>query len=406
MRLLIVTQYFWPENFRVNDLAAELSRRGHEVTVLTGRPNYPDGAVYPDYAAAPSRFSRYAGCTVVRVPMLARGRSRPRLALNYLSFALAGSALAPYRLRNRRFDAIFVFAPSPITTVVPALVLKWFRRVPVALWALDLWPQSLEAVDAVRSRVLLRAAGRVVHGLYRRCDLLLAQSRGFFREFAQARGAGRVAYLPGWAEALPSPDSADPAPEIPPGGEHFTVLFAGNIGVAQDFPAILAAAEILRDSPVRWLIVGDGNQAEWLGREVVERGLDGVVLLGRHPLERMPSFFRHADALLVSLRPRPTFALTIPGKLQSYLAAGKPILAMLDGEGAEIVRRARAGLAVAAGDAGGLAAAVRELMARSEAERAEMGRRGRHFHARHFDRTMLISRLERRLERLIRDNPR
>lgn len=403
MRLLIVSQYFWPEGFRINDLVSELVGRGHEVTVLTGVPNYPDGAVFAEYRDNPEGFGKFAGADVFRVPMLARGKGAFRLMLNYLSFAMSASLMGPLRLRGRQFDAIFVYEPSPITVGVPAIVMKWFKRAPIAFWVLDLWPQSLQAVGAVKSPLVLKLVDRLVRAIYNGCDLVLAQSHSFVPKIASyLPDARRVVYFPSWAESISPPEYTLPAPEVPPSEGTFDIVFAGNIGEAQDFPTLLDAAERLVDTPVRWLVVGDGRKADWVRSEIDRRGLNkSIVMLGRYPIERMPSFFRHADALLVSLKADQIFALTIPAKLQTYLAAGIPILATLDGEGAKVIEASGAGLAAQAGDAVGLALAVRRLMALDEAERREMGRRGRVYADREFDRSELISRLERWFEDLV-----
>jgi glycosyltransferase involved in cell wall biosynthesis len=396
MRLLIVSQYFWPENFRINDLVAELVNRGHIVTILTGKPNYPEGYLFPEFAEDPAKFSHYAGADVVRVPMLTRGRGSLQLMLNYLAFALSASIAGPLKLRGRSFDAIFVYEPSPVTVGIPALVIKCIKKTPIAFWALDLWPQSLEAVGVVHSRAILNAIDKLVGAIYRGCDLILAQSHSFVREIGRhLNDPARVVYFPSWAEDIELSELAAPAPEVPEQVDTFGVVFTGNIGEAQDFPAVLQAAELLRGEPVRWLIVGDGRKLDWVRSEIEQRKLvEQVLLLGRFPLERMPSFLRHADALLVSLRADPTFAMTIPSKVQSYLAAGIPILAMLDGEGGDVIQCAKAGCTVPAGDAQGLANAIRQLMQMSAEERAAMGERGRLFSLREFDRATLISRLE------------
>ena len=400
MRLLVVSQYFWPEVFRVNDVVAELVARGHQVTVLTGRPNYPDGRVFESYRRTPSEFDRYAGATVTRVPLRPRGKGSLQLVLNYLSFVVWGTLLGPWRLRGQRFDAIFVFETSPITSALPALLLRRLKRAPLLMWVLDLWPDTLSAVGVIRSPRLLRWVGALVAFIYRRCDLILAQSRAFFPNIEYWSGdAARIRYFPAWAEAAFDGElrQVSPAAEVTLYcDDGFNVMFAGNIGEAQDFPAILKAAESLRHRPdVRWLIVGDGRAADAVRAEIAQRGLEGrVVMLGRHPPERMPAFFRAASALLVSLKPEPIFGMTIPGKVQSYLAAGLPLLGMLDGEGARVIEEAGAGLVCAAGDAQALAGRVEHLAEMSAAERAAMGARGRAYCQREFDRATLISRLE------------
>lgn len=402
MRLLVVSQYFWPENFRVNELVAELVERGHEVTVLTGRPNYPEGAVFPEFLASPQDFSRYAGAEVLRVPLRPRGKGSVRLALNYLSFVFWGSLLGPWKLRGRAFDAIFVFETSPITSALPALLLRKIKRAPLAMWVLDLWPETLAAVGVVRSPRVLGWVGQLVRFIYHRCDRILAQSQAFFPNIEHWSGdKTRIRYLPGWAEGVfdDAASSVEPAPEVQPYRSSFNVMFAGNMGEAQDFPAILDAAECLRErTDIRWLIVGDGRVAEWVRDEIERRSLaDRVVLLGRHPLERMPSFFKGANALLVSLRADPVFAMTIPGKVQAYLAAGIPLLGMLDGEGARVIQASGAGLVCGASDGAALARQVEALVAMGADENARMGALGRAYCKREFDRAMLIDRLESEL---------
>jgi colanic acid biosynthesis glycosyl transferase WcaI len=399
LRLLIVSQYFWPETFRINDLVAELVQRGHQVTVLTGIPNYPEGRIDPEFARGPSRFASYAGAEVVRVPIVPRGKSSVQLVLNYLSFVVTGLALGAWRLRGRQFDAIFVFQTSPVTAALPALLLRRLKRAPVLMWVLDLWPESLAAVGVVRSPTVLAWVGKLVGFIYRRCDRVLVQSRAFVANVQKYSGdTARVRYFPGWAEAIfEGPlEAIAPAPEVALHAGTFNVLFAGNIGEAQDFPAILDAAALLRDEvTLRWLIVGDGRAAEWVRAEIARRGLErSVVMLGRHPIERMPSFFRGASALLVSLKKDPIFAMTIPGKVQSYLATGLPIVAMLDGEGAAVIEQAGAGLVCESGAGAALAEHVLTLMRMPASERAAMGERGRRYCEREFGRAALMTALE------------
>lgn len=397
MKILVVSQYFWPENFRINDLVQELVRRGNSVTVLTGIPNYPNGQVFAEYKRDPSAFSNYCGADIIRVPMTARGNTALELMLNYFSFAVSATAVGAWKLRRRSYDAIFAFEPSPITVGLPAAALRSLKQAPLAFWVLDLWPETLQAIGKVRSPRILRAVGKLVRFIYGRCDLILAQSKSFVPQIRKYAGDKKdIRYFPSWSETTFDMAQAIPSPEVPLSPGAFNVMFAGNIGDSQDFPAILNAAEALREhSQIRWLIVGDGRAAKWVAEEINRRNLqDKVLMLGRHPLERMPSFFKHADALLVSLKDEAIFSMTIPGKVQSYLAAGIPVVAMLNGEGARVVEEAAAGVTCPAGDYAALAAAVLRLVALSAEERAAMGRNGVFVSEREFDRSTLITRLE------------
>ena len=397
MKILIVSQYFWPENFRINDLTQELVQRGHSVTVLTGIPNYPAGTVFEEYRKTPKAFEYYSGARVLRVPMVARGNGAMRLFLNYLSFVFGACLYGPWRLRGQQVDVIFVFEPSPVTVGLPAILLGRIKRAPVVFWALDLWPETLAAIGLVRSPMVLGWVGHLVRFIYERCTLVLGQSRGFLPKIAKyCSDAKKIRYFPGWAEEIFNEAVLVPAPEVPSKKGVFNVLFAGNIGEAQDLPAVLNAAESLRhNNAIRWLIVGDGRRSDWLYEEVARRGLQSnVLLLGRFPLERMPSFYAHADALLVSLKKDPVFSLTIPGKVQSYLMAGVPILGMLDGEGAQVITDSNAGLVCAAGNSGGLTSAVLEMFAMSVDQRKQLGVNGRDYAQKEFGRGLLMDQLE------------
>lgn len=396
MRLLVITQYFWPENFRINDLVRELVQRGHQVTVLTGVPNYPDGHVFPAFKSDASQFARYAGANVHRVPMLQRGKGGLRLLINYLSFAISASTVGVWKLRGQHYDAVFAYEPSPITVGLPAVALRFTKNAPLLFWVQDLWPETLQAVGAIKSSMILSAVGKLVSFIYKRCDVILAQSKSFIPQILKyAPAKKRVLYFPNWSDKVFTSDLLIPAPEVPSEPSCFSVMFAGNIGEAQDFPAILAAAETLKGHAIRWLIVGDGRLASWVAEEIKKRGLqEQVLMLGRFPSERMPSFFQHADALLVSLKDEPIFAMTIPSKLQTYLSAAIPVLAMLNGDGADVVRESGSGITCRAGDHEGLARAVLQLSQSTPEVRLEMGRKGRELSQREFDRDTLISSLE------------
>lgn len=405
MRLLVVSQYFWPENFRINDLVADMVARGHEITVLTGQPNYPSGGFFPGYGWGKRTTQAYHGANIVRVPLVARGRAGPiRLALNYLSFAVFGTLGVWLRLRGK-FDAVFVFEVSPVTVGIPAVAAGRKFRAPILFWVLDLWPESLAAAGGVKSPRVLRAVERLVRWIYLNCARILVQSRGFVAEVARhGIPHSRILYFPSWGESLFQPMQQADVTLLPPLPEGFKVLFAGNIGEAQDLPAILKAAELLRDrTDIHWVIVGDGRMAAWAKEEALRHELSQVHFLGRHPLEAMPHFYAAADALLLPLKREPIFALTIPGKLQSYLACARPLLAMLDGEGARIVQESGAGFTCPAGDSEGLASQVLKLAAMPDAERRAMGQNGRQYYETNFDRTRLFDQLETWLETAIRE---
>ena len=331
--------------------------------------------------------------------MLARGKRSITLMLNYFSFFTSASAIGAYKLRGKEFDAVFVYAVSPIMAAIPALVLGRLKRAPVFVWVLDLWPETLRAVGVLKNPKLLSLVGKMVSWIYNRTDYLLMQSHGFFENVktycTKDIAPERLVYFPSWAEddfsAAQPPDSTLLAAD----DNVFTVVFAGNLGEAQDLPAVLDAAEqLVGKVAVRWVIVGDGRMSEWLNQQVQSRGLDNVLLLGRHPLEEMPGLFARADALLVSLKTNDVFEKTIPGKVQAYLASGRPLLGMINGEAARVIDESGAGFTCASGDAQGLARITLALANTQDMQLRTMGESGREYYLNHFSKSRLLARLE------------
>jgi glycosyltransferase involved in cell wall biosynthesis len=403
--VLVVTQYFWPENFRVNDLVEGLTERGLRVTVLTGLPNYPQGSFFRGYGIlkGPYTESFKNNVRIVRIPIIPRGTKKGlQLFLNYLSFVVVGCFFVIFRCREK-YHSIFVYEVSPITVVIPALVLRWLKRIPVVFWVTDLWPESLRATRIVTSKLILQAVALMVRVLYKFCDHILVSGKGFInRVNALGVSFDKIEYFPQWAESFFSKnvhidDGIIAKKEFPQG---FCILFAGNIGTAQSFETLLEAAKKLKTHPnIHWVILGDGQQRNWVANAVKEHGLDNVFhLLGSRSFESMPTYYSMADVLLVSLRPDPVFAITVPGKLQTYMASNKPIIGSLDGEGADLIRAAQCGICAPAGDAEQLAQAVIKLYEMSPNERELMGHNGRKYFEEHFEREKAIDRLKTLLQ--------
>lgn len=397
VRILVVSQYFWPEGFRINEVVRTLVQKGMAVDVLTGKPNYPEGEIFEGYRAWGTQAETWEGAGVFRVPLFPRGaRSAWRLALNYLSFVLAGVTLGPWLLRKRQYDVVFVYGVSPILLAIPAIFLAWLKRRKLVVWVQDLWPDSLAATGYVRNPHALRMVEHVVRWIYRRTDLLLVQSRAFDAPVAALAPRTPLAYYPNSVDAIfcqpPSPQVR--LPEIPVLEEGFAVMFAGNVGEGQAVDVIVEAAALLKDVPeIRFVVLGRGSRWDWMREQALARGLANLHLPGRFPVDTMPGLMQKAGALLVTLSDQPIFALTVPNKVQAYMAAGRPILACLNGEGARLVEEAGAGLAVPAEDAGALAAAVLRLYRMSSDQRAEMGANGRRYFQTHFDHDKLVDEL-------------
>lgn len=402
MKLLVVSQHYWPETFRITDVVHSLRQRGVDVRVLTGQPNYPEGQVFPGYSAWSTALSTHDGTPVYRVPLVPRGKGGAlRLILNYLSFIVSASVCGTWMLRRERIDVVFVYATSPLLQAIAAIWIARVKRAQVVTWVQDLWPESLEATGFVRNRMVLHAVASVVRWIYRHNDLLLVQSREFIETTQAMSGGTPVAYHPNPAEltfATPTHPDEKPALLL---GAGFNVVFAGNLGTVQALDTLLNAADSLRTHrDIRLVLIGTGSRSDWCRQEVARRGLHNVQLTGRFSPEQMPSILAQASALLVSLVRSQVMSQTIPSKIQAYLAAGRPVIASMDGAGAAIVMAAGAGVACPAEDAPALAAAVLALRDATPDARQRMGMAGRRYFEQHFDPDVLAARLIERFKEL------
>ena len=395
--ILVVTQYFWPESFKINDLVKGLLERGNNVTVFTGLPNYPRGCFFDGYGLFGPYREKYLEADVFRVPLVSRGKKQGlRLALNYLSFVFFGCLLAPF-VRGK-FDVIFVYEVSPVTVALPAIVLKYIKRAPIIFWVTDLWPETLIATNTVKSKLIINWVAKLVRFIYRHCDHILVSCKGFIEKIkSQGVSEEKLLYWPQWAEKFfrEAVDSVQSLPkdEVPKG---FLVMFGGNIGTSQAFDTLIDAAERLKDySDIHWVILGDGVHRDWVDNEVRSRELaDCFHLLGSKPIEAVPGYYALADCLLVSLKKDPLFAITVPSKIQPYLASGKPVIASIDGEGAAVVEESNSGFCAPASDSKRLAEVVLKMYNLTPEQRRQLGQNAIKYFDENFEREMLLNRLE------------
>lgn len=404
MHLLIITSHFWPEEFRINELAAELHTRGYQITVMTGIPNYPQGKYFSGYGLMSRRKECWNGINILRIPVIPRGSgSRIRLTINYLSSLLTFSIYSLYHGRQR-FDGCFVFATSPTTIAIPAVFIRYVYRTPVVLWVLDLWPENLKAAGAISNPIVLSSVRRIMKWIYLRADHILVASQSFTDSVRNvASQSVSIQYIPNWVESslqCSGNKSTIALPDLP---DAFIVMYAGNIGVAQDWDKVVAAALLLKDQPdVHWLIVGDGRDAVRFKRNVNAENLNHCIhFIGSCSPEVMPSIYAKANALLVTLKSNSALSRTVPGKLQSCLYVGIPVIASLDGESARIVEEAGAGVACSAGDSTALAKAVMHLKDLPPEERVAMGVAGRQYSEIHFSRERIINAIDQAMRRVI-----
>jgi len=395
MRVLLVTQYFYPENFKSNDIAFELVKKGHQVDVLTGIPNYPEGSYTKGYGLFKRRVETIKGVRVYRSFQFPRGKGGGvRLLLNYASYVLSASFNVLFFFVFKKYDCTVVHAPSPITQAYPALLLKRLRGVPVYLWVMDIWPDAIISAGGIRNQRIIRMVDKMVRGIYRNCDKLLISSKRF-TESILTKGdlADKIAYFPNWSADMLQVDRSVPLPELPKG---FRIMLAGNLGKAQNLEAVMETVLLLREQKdIQWIFVGDGTKREWLERFVKAHQLEDVVsVMGRYPAERMPLFFEQADALLLTLKSGfPHLRMVVPARLQSYMSAGKPVLAMIDGGAVDIIEEANCGYAVPAGDSNQLAQVIRTKVYTDRAAWQQLGQNGRAYFEQYFTKEICIQRL-------------
>lgn len=388
-------------------MVTELAAQGHEIDVYTGKPNYPDGAVFPGYTPDGCSQEQFAsGVTIYRVPLRPRGNNGAKdLVRNYLSFVWNGLRHFPRQAKGKDYDIIFVFSLSPITAAIPAIYLKWRKRTPMVMWVLDLWPESLSATGHIRNKYVLTAVGLMVRAIYANSRKILVQSHAFIDAVSVYARRDKISYFPNFAAdiaTLPSSASTVPKTLLTTLDTHFCIVFTGNLGSAQAVETLVEACKLLSDLPdFRLVLVGSGSMSTWLREQQTELDLKQLVLAGRFPAEEMPQFLNRASGLLVSLKNDPIYAQTVPAKIQTYLAAGKPILASINGEGARVVQQANAGLCSPAEEAKELANNIRKLYSMSTEERALMGHSGRRYFLEHFELKAQARRLTEHLQQAV-----
>ena len=399
MRILIITQYYWPENFRINEVSEELVKLGHKVYILTGYPNYPKGEVYSEFKKDYKKFSQYKGTEIIRVPILSRKKNKINLALNYISFLLNSIFIGYFKLKGKEFDIVFTCQLSPVTIGITSAFFAKIRNIPQIFWVQDLWPDTLVALNILSKNWQINFFKILVNWIYSRCDLILAQSKNILKEIKNYSSVrDNIYYFPTWGESDLFLKIASPAPEIKP-KDIFTIIFAGNIGEAQDFPNLIKAVHNMILNSVknfRIIFIGDGSKKEWVISEVRKLNIEQYFEFYKsYPLERMPSFFRHADVLLVSLLNKKVFNMTIPGKIPFYLASGIPIIGIICGAGAEVIKKSKGGFVCDSGDYLSLSKLMQKIIRLDKKDLQKIGLKGKEYADKEFSKQTLIKKLNK-----------
>lgn len=396
MKILFVCQYFYPEVFRGNDIALHWAEDGHEVHVVTGIPNYPDGVFHQGYGWFKKRHEVVNGVKVTHLPIIPRGNNKIMLMLNYFSYLIVGWVYMLFHALFHKYDRVFVQQLSPVMMSAPGVLYKRIRKTPLYTWVLDLWPESLTAAGGINNKYVLAFFKHYVKSEYKHSDKILISSRSFEKSILEYGDyKDKIVYYPQWSDAAPNDNvnKNDTLPELPEG---FKLMFAGAVGEAHGFECTMEAARLTKEQKeIKWVIVGDGRKLEWVREYVKEHGLEETVYtLGRFPAEAMPWFFGQADVMLVTLSDDPLFKLYAPAKISSYMAAGKPIVAVLNGEGAEMIRDAGCGWTLAAGDAEGFAKLAIDLSRKDASELAAKGANAAKYYDEHFVKEKCLKKLD------------
>lgn len=397
LRILAVSQHYWPEPFAIPDVCEGLASMGHEVTVLTGTPNYPDGDIYPGYEHEKQAVQERNGVHIRRVKLVPRGREIWQRVINYYSFS--NNATREARKMATDYDVVLSFQTSPVMMSRPALAYGKKNGAPVLLWCQDLWPESLTVGNIKRSSLAFKYYARVSRAIYAAADCLAVSSRTFDAYYKdQLRMNKPTVYLPQYAEDIFNED-APLREEYDP--EKINLTFAGNVGIAQAVNTFVEAGHYLEgDDRFALHVVGSGSELETLKKYKEEIGAECVVFHGRYPLADMPSFYDSSDAMVATFQNNSILGYTLPRKITSYMAAGRPILGTVVGEARQIIEEAGCGLCCDAEDPVGLAEICKKFADMTPEERAAMGANGRRYYEEHFAKERFYSILEGELQKL------
>lgn len=396
--ILVIAQYFYPEEFRINDICIEWVKRGYKVTVVTGIPNYPQGKYYKGYGLFKKRKEVYKGVEIIRIPLIPRGNNKVMLSLNYLSFVVSGFIWKT--ITKIKADYVYIFEVSPMTQALPGVWYAQKENIPCYLYVTDLWPENIESAAGIKNKKILNTIGTMVDYIYNRCDRIFTSSESFVQAITD-RGIDRekLEFWPQYAEDyyIPLNEEDVHVPEVPKDNV-FNIIFAGNIGFAQGLDLLPETVRILKEKKVlvRFNIVGDGRYKETLKAKIKkEKITEYFNFINKQPPTRISDFMAVNDAALISLSKSKVFSITLPAKTQSCLACGIPVVVSADGEVQEVIKKAQAGVTSNAGDAKGLAKSIEELINMPPDRHNEMRENAITYSRRNFNKDKLLSDMDR-----------
>lgn len=411
IKILVISQYFYPEQFRINDICKEWVKRGYEVTVVTGIPNYPQGRFYKGYGLFKKREETYKGIHIIRLPLVPRGNNSLQLVCNYFSFVVSGGIWSLFT--RIKADQVFIFEVSPMTQALPGIWYGKRRKLPCSIYVQDLWPENVEVITGIKNKKIIGAIDRMVDYVYRNCKYIFATSPSFVRRLEERKSVyqkkdSKVIYWPQYAEDFYKPVVDSKPKDIYksidfeklsdiPKEDCFKVIFTGNIGYAQGLDILPKAAAILKEKGIccKFYIVGDGRYQCKFKIDIEKNGVEKMFcLLGRKRPEDIPEYLANCNAAFLSFADHSLFRMTIPAKLQSYLACGIPVVAAAAGETEKIVKESKAGIVSRIGDAKDLAEKIECLIKYTEEERCQLGKNAVDYYKKEFDKTRLLDKMD------------
>ena len=395
MKILVVSQYFYPENFRINQLCLDLKERGHKITVLTGKPNYPAGEYYKGYTFKGNEDEIWNDIPIIRVPLRARKKGSINLILNYLSFVFHANKKA--KKVHENFDLIYVFEVSPITVALPAIKIKKRLGIPVIMNVQDLWPENIIAVTGITNKLVIGSINKLVNYIYQNCDLLLTASPSFVSRIqVRIKDSKKVKYWPQYSVVTKEKEKSN----ILDSG-NLNIVFTGNIGEAQGIDLAIEAANILKNEPIHWHFIGNGRKKNQLEELSKKYHLENkVTFYGFKPENEIPKYLSDADVALLILKPDPVFEMTIPAKLQTYLSCGVPILGCVSGEGKRVILDANAGLVSDEISVNALVDVCKKYINLSDDDRNMFSQNAFSYGEKNFNREKLLIELEKYMEEI------
>lgn len=396
MKILVVCQHFYPENFRINDICYELVKRGNQVTVLTGLPNYPEGKVLKEYKWHKNRKQIINGVNVVRCSLVGRGNSTLMMMINYMWFAIFGSLKALFMKKD--FDIVYVYQLSPITMTWPAIVVKKMKKIPLIIHVLDQWPVSVTTGGISKQSLIYKILTIWSRNAYNNADLITCSSKSFKNYFINELGLSekkKFLYLPSYAES--DYENIESKQD-----DTFDLVFAGNIGPAQSVETIVEAANILKDNKkIKFHIVGDGLSRKKCEDLANSYKLDNIKFYGYHKVEDMPKYYAIADAFLITMVNNDVVNSTLPAKLQSYMVAAKPIIGSISGEVFNVINEAKCGLCCESLDYKSLADLI--LKASKSKKLEQWSKNSYNYYIRNFEKNKCLNDLEKTFKDAIKN---